>query len=160
MSSTGTTLQKGTQMIIDKVHEDLKAAMKAKDTLKLSALRMLKSAEKNAAIEKRKEHVDDPEFLKLIAKLVKQRRESIEQFKKGNRNDLVEKEEAEIKILSAYLPDAMGEAELDQIVASAIEELGAANKSDMGKVMKLVMSKTAGRADGSLISKKVAAKLR
>ena len=145
--------------IAQQIDTDLREAMKNRDADKMSALRMLKAAEKNAAIEKKKDRLDDAEMVKLIGKLVKQRRDSIEEFKKGNRPDLVAKEEGEIVILSHYLPKELDMAEIDHMIDAVIKETGASKKSDMGNVMKLVMEKTAGRADGKLISQKVSAKL-
>lgn len=146
-------------MLALQIDEDLKAAMKSKDHIKVSTLRMLKAACKNAEIEKKKPQLDDNELLSLTSKLIKQRRESIEEFKKGNRMDLVQQEEAEIKVLQSYLPQALSDQELDRIIADAIQETGASKRADMSKVMKVVMQKAAGRADGSLISQKVAARL-
>ncbi len=146
-------------MLTEQVDQDLKEAMKSKDTVKVSTLRMFKAAEKNAAIDKKKPNLDDNECLSLISKLVKQRRESIEEFKKGNRQDLVQTEEAEIKVLQSYLPQALGDQEIDRMIEEAIKETGASKRSDMSKVMKIVMQKSAGRADGSVLSQKVAAKL-
>lgn len=146
-------------MLTEQIDQDLKESMKARDTVKVSTLRMFKAAAKNAAIEKKKPNLDDTECLTLISKLVKQRRESIEEFKKGNRMDLVETEEAEIKVLQSYLPQALGDTEVDRMIEEAIRETGASKRSDMSKVMKVVMQKAAGRADGSALSQKVAAKL-
>ena len=146
-------------MLIEQIDQDLKESMKARDTVKVSTLRMFKAAAKNAAIEKKKPNLDDTECLTLISKLVKQRRESIEEFKKGNRMDLVQAEEAEIKVLQSYLPQALGDTEVDRMIEEAIRETGASKRSDMSKVMKVVMQKAAGRADGSTLSQKVAAKL-
>jgi len=146
-------------VIIDQIDQELKEAMKAKNSAKVSVLRMLKSAAKNVAIEKKVEYLDDQEILKIISKQVKQNKESIEEFKKGSRQDLVEKEEAEIKILSNYLPEPLADDALNQLIEAAIQESGASKKSDMGKVMKLVLEKAAGRADGKVVSQKVAAKL-
>ena len=146
-------------MLAEQVDLDLKTAMKSRDEIKVSTLRMVNAASKNAAIDKKQLQLDDAEFLSVIAKLVKQRRESIEEFKKGNRDDLVQKEEAEIKILQSYLPQSLTDQEIDKAIFEAIQETGASKRSDMSKVMKLVMQKTAGRADGGVISQKVAAKL-
>lgn len=145
--------------LLEQVDGDLKDAMKAKDSIKVSALRMLKSAQKNAAIDKRKDHLDESELLALIGKLIKQRQDSIAEFKRGNRPDLVEREEAEIRVLSAYLPSALSDAELESLINEAIREVGASKRADMGKVMKIVLAKAAGRADGGLVSQKVSAKL-
>ena len=146
-------------MLNEQVDQDLKQAMKSKDTVKVSTLRMFKAAAKNAAIDKKKPSLDDNECLSVISKLVKQRRESIEEFKKGNRMDLVQNEEAEIKVLQSYLPQALSDQEVEGMIEEAIRETGASKRSDMSKVMKLVMQKAAGRVDGSVLSQKVSSKL-
>ena len=146
-------------MLAEQVDQELKEAMKIKDTIKVSTLRMLKAASKNQAIEKRKPQLDDSEVLSLISKLVKQRRESIEEFKKGNRQDLVEREEAEIKVLQSYLLQPLSDQELERLIDDAIREAGVSKRSEMAKLMKLVMQKVAGRADSSVVSQKVSSKL-
>jgi len=145
--------------IVEKVEKDLVAALKAQETLKLSVLRMMKAALMNKKVELGKP-VDDPEALAVLRTLAKQRRESVEAFRKGGRNDLADKEEAEIKIVEAYLPAAASEEEIDAAVASAIAETGANTAKDMGKAMKAAMAKLAGKnADGKRVSEKVRAKL-
>ena len=145
--------------LAEQVDKDLVAAMKAKEELKLSVLRMMKAALKNKQIELGKA-LDDAESMTVFRTLLKQRRDSVEQFRKGGRNDLADKEEAEIKIVETYLPAAVTEAEMDAAVAAAITETGAAGAKDMGKVMKAVMAKFAGRnVDGKRVSEKVRAKL-
>jgi len=146
-------------MLSEKIDDDLKIAMKCKEAEKVQTLRMVKSAAKNVAIEKKKDTLEDAELVKVINKMVKQRKDSIEEFKKGNRQDLVEKEENEIKILLGYLPEAISAEELERVVVAVISECGAIKKADMGKVMKLVLEKTAGRVDGKVVSQKVASKL-
>ena len=122
--------------------------MKAKDAPRLSALRMLKAAVMNKGVEKGRD-LDDAEVLQVVASLVKQRRDSIEQFSKAGRTDLVDKETAEIAVLEHYLPPAASAEEIDAAVAAAIAETGASSPKDMGKVMKAVMPKLAGKnADG------------
>ncbi|MGA3326757.1 MAG: GatB/YqeY domain-containing protein [Terriglobia bacterium] len=145
--------------IVEKVEKDLVAALKAQEALKLSVLRMIKAALMNKKVELGKA-VDDSEALGVLRTLAKQRRESVEAFRKGGRNDLADKEEAEIKIVEAYLPAAASEEEIDAAVAAALAETGASTAKDMGKAMKAAMAKLAGKnADGKRVSEKVRAKL-
>ena len=146
-------------LLRDKVNGDITAAMKSKNTARLSALRMLKAAIMNKDIEKSHD-LDDAEVLQVVSSLVKQRRDSIEQFSKGGRTDLVEKETAEIKVLEEYLPAAASAADIDAAIAEAIAETGAASVKDMGKVMKAVMPRLAGKnADGRAVNEAVRRKL-
>jgi len=134
---------------------DLTAAMKAKDAARLSALRMLKAAVMNKGVEKGRD-LDDAEVLQVVASLVKQRRDSIEQFEKAGRADLVAKETGEIAVLERYLPPALSQDEINAAVAAAIAETGATSPKDMGKVMKAVMPKLAGKnADGKAVNEAV-----
>lgn len=126
--------------------------MKAQDKLKVSTLRLLNNAIKNAEIEKREELKED-EIIQIVGKEIKKRKESIEEYKKGNRVDLAEKEEKEAKILSEYMPEQLSEEEIEKIVKKAIEETGAVGKQDMGKVMGKIMPEVKGKADGSLVNK-------
>ena len=145
--------------IVEKVEKDLVAALKAQEALKLSVLRMIKAAFMNKKVEHGKA-VDDQEALALLRTLAKQRRESVEAFRKGGRDDLADKEEAEIKIVEAYLPAAASDEETDAAVAAAIAETGASTAKDLGKAMKAAMAKLAGKnADGKRVSEKVRAKL-
>jgi uncharacterized protein YqeY len=143
--------------LIDTVSTDIATAMKAKDAARLSALRMLKAAIMNKGVEKGRD-LDDDEARQVIATLVKQRRDSVEQFSKAGRTDLVEKETAEIAVLTSYLPPAATPEEIDAAIAQAIAETGAASPKDIGKVMKAVMPKLAG-ADGRAINDAVRRKL-
>ena len=139
----------------DQVGADIASAMKARDASRLSALRMLKAAVMNKSVEKGRD-LDDAEVLQVVASLVKQRRDSIEQFTNAGRTDLVEKETAELKVLQAYLPAAATPEEIDAAVAEAIAETGASSPKDMGKVMKAVMPKLAGKnADGKAVNEAV-----
>ena len=139
----------------DKVNGEITAAMKAKDQVRLSALRMLKAAIMNKGVEK-KSDLDDAEVLQVVASLVKQRRDSIEQFAKAGRTDLVDKETAEMVILEDYLPPAASPEDIAAAVAAAIAETGASSPKDMGKVMKAVMPKLAGKsADGRAVNEAV-----
>jgi len=136
----------------DQVSADLTAAMKARDPSRLSALRMLKAAVMNKSVEKGRD-LEDGEILQVVASLVKQRRDSIEQFAKAGRSDLVEKETGEIAVLQAYLPPSATPEEIDAAVAEAIAETGASSPKDIGKVMKAVMPKLAGKnADGKAVN--------
>jgi len=145
--------------IVEKVEKDLVAALKAQETLKLSVLRMIKAALMNKKVELGKA-VEDTEALAVLRTLAKQRRESVEAFRKGGRHDLADKEEAEIKIVEAYLPAAASEEEIDAAIAAALAETGASTAKDMGKVMKMAMAKLAGKnVDGKRVNEKVRAKL-
>jgi uncharacterized protein YqeY len=139
----------------EKIGADITAAMKAKDAARLSALRMLKAAVMNKGVEKNRD-LDDGEVLQVVAALVKQRKDSVEQFEKAGRADLVAKETGEIAILQAYLPPAASTEEIEAAVAAAIAETGATSAKDMGKVMKAVMPKLAGKTtDGRAVNEAV-----
>lgn len=139
----------------DQVAADIATAMKARDASRLSALRMLKAAVMNKGVEKGRD-LDDAEVLQVIASLVKQRKDSIEQFSKAGRTDLVDKETAELTVLQAYLPAGATPEEINAAVAAAIAETGASSPKDMGKVMKAVMPKLAGKnADGKAVNEAV-----
>jgi len=138
----------------EKIDEDIKSAMKTREELKLSALRMLKSAIGNAEIAKKKTLVDE-DIISLLQTAVKQRKDSAEQFGAGNRPELAEKEKAEIKILEAYLPAQLGEQEVRELVAKAVADTGAAGAKDIGKVMGKLMPLVKGRADGGLVNRLV-----
>jgi uncharacterized protein YqeY len=145
--------------LTEKVNADIATAMKAKDAARLSALRMMKAAIMNKEVEKGRT-LDDSEVVQVVASLVKQRHDSIEQFSKAGRRDLVDKETAEIAVLEAYLPPAATPEEIDSAVAAAIAETGAASPKDIGKVMKAAMPKLAGRiADGRAVNEVVRRKL-
>ena len=138
---------------------DIVTAMKAKDATKLTALRMLKSALTNKSIEKGRA-LEGAEELQVVSMLVKQRRDSIEQFTKGGRTDLADKEQAEILILNTYLPASASDDEIAAAVTAAIAETGATSAKDMGKVMKAVMAGLAGKTvDGKKVSESVKGKL-
>ena len=146
-------------MLIEKLAADLKQSMLAKDAARTSTLRMLKSAIEYYKIEKKQESLTDADVTSVIKKQIKQRQDSIESFTKGGRTDLVTNEQAELAVLKTYLPDELSPAEVEAIVKAAIVEVGATTKTDMGKVMKAVQAKTAGRADNRLVSQLVAASL-
>jgi len=143
----------------ERVAGDITAAMKAKNAPRLSALRMLKAAIMNKGVEKGRD-LDDGEVLQVVSALVKQRRDSIEQFQKAGRQDLVDKETGDVTVLEEYLPPAASAEEVDAAVTAAIAETGAASPKDMGKVMKAVMPKLAGmHADGKAVNETVRRKL-
>lgn len=139
------------------IGEHLKEAMKSGDALRRDTLRMLQSAAKNVAIDKRKPvtELTDAETEDVIRRLVKQRKDSIEQYRAGGREDLASKEESELSLLAAYLPASMPEAELRALVEEALREAGIADKSKMGQAMGVVMKKVAGRASGDDVRKMV-----
>jgi len=138
---------------------DLTASMKAQDAPRTSTLRMVKAAMMNREIEKGGE-LDDDEMSKLLRSLVKQRRDSVEQYEKGGRPELADKEKTEIEVIEAYLPQAASPEEIEAAVAAAISETGAGSMKDMGRVMKAVQAALAGKnADGRTVSEVVKAKL-
>jgi len=139
-------------MLREQLDDDLKSAMKSREALRLSVLRMLKSAARYAEIEKG-ETLSDDDVLQVVARECKRRRESIEQFEKGNRADLVAQEKAELEILSGYLPEQLDEMEVIGIAREVISELRAASKADKGKVMGALMQKVRGKADGRLVNR-------
>lgn len=141
-----------------RVQEDMKAAMRAKDAARLSAIRLLLAAMKQKEIDERLE-LSDADVLGIIERMLKQRRESIAQYEKAARQDLADQEKFEIGVLGAYLPQQMGEAEIAQAVAAAVGEAGAVGVKDMGKVMALLKPRLAGRADIGKVSALVKTKL-
>jgi uncharacterized protein YqeY len=145
-----------------KIDEDLKEAMKARQTERLAVIRMLKSALKHASIEKGgMTHVlDDASAMAVVRKELKKRQDSVEGFEKGNRPDLAAKEKAEAEILAAYLPKPLTPDEVSALVTAAIAEVGATSKAQMGAVMKAATERAAGRADGKALSAAVAAQLK
>jgi uncharacterized protein YqeY len=135
-----------------KIENDFKNALKEKDTVTVSTLRMVKAAIHNKEIEKRGEKLQEAEVVKIITKQVQQHQDSIEQFKKGGREDLVEKETKELEILKRYLPPQLSAQEITAIVKKIIAEVGAQGKADFGKVMKQVMAELKGKADGKVVN--------
>jgi len=145
--------------IQEKIQAQMSDAMRNKDQLRLSVLRMMKSAVKNREVDKMKP-LDENEVIAVLNTLVKQRKDSIDQFRKGGREELAQKEEAEIRIIEEYLPAAASEQEIQQAIAHAIQETGAASMKDMGKVMKATLARLSGKsADGSRVSQLVEDKL-
>jgi uncharacterized protein YqeY len=144
-------------MLSHQIDNDLKDAMRAKDAARLSVLRMLKAALKNAAIDKvgADGELSDADAITVVRKQVKQRQDSIESFEKGGRAELAEKEKAEMAVLNGYLPQAMNEGELRKLVRETIAETGATSRAQMGAVMKTLVPKVAGRADGKTLSAEV-----
>ncbi len=131
--------------------EEMKQAMKSGDKLKLSTVRLLLSEIKNAEIRKRSE-LEDDEILGVVAKEVRRRKEAIEGFEKGGRQDLVDKETRELQILQGYLPEQISSEELRRIISETIQEVGASSPADLGKVMGSLMPKVKGKADGKLVN--------
>jgi uncharacterized protein YqeY len=143
--------------ISEQVQKDMVEAMRSRDELRLSTLRMVKSALKNKEVEKRGP-LDDKEAQQVLSTLIKQRRDSIEQFTKGGRQELADKEAAEIKLIEPYLPQAMGEEQIAEVVKATIAEMGSPTMKDMGTVMKNAMAKlqaTGARVDGKVVSELV-----
>jgi len=143
----------------EQIISDMTASMKAQDAPRTSTLRMVKASMMNRQIEKGSE-LNDEDMTKLLNSLVKQRRDSVEQYEKGGRQDLADKEKAEIAVIEAYLPQAASREEIEAAVAAAIAETGASSMKDMGRVMKSVQAALAGKnADGRAVSEIVKAKL-
>jgi len=143
----------------EKIQSHMADAMRGKDSLRLGVLRMMKTAIKNREIEKMKT-LDEPEAFAVLNTLVKQRRDSVEQFRMGGREELAQKEEAEIKVIEEYLPAAASDADIRAAIESAIQETGATSMKDMGKVMKATQALLAGKtAEGSRVSQMVKEKL-
>ena len=146
-------------MLIERIQKDMTDAMRAKDELRLSVLRMMKSALKHKEIEKIRP-LDEAEVLQVLNTLVKQRRESVEMFTKGGRKDLADKETLEIAVIESYLPAAAGDAEMDAAIDAAIAETGANSPKQMGAVIKAARARLEGKTvDGKALSEKVRSKL-
>ena len=141
-----------------KIEQEMIKAAKAKEKIRLSALRMMKNAIHNKEIDLKRE-VTEAEFLQVLAAMVKQRKDSIEQFEKGGRMDLVEKETSELNVVQEFMPQQFSEEDLTAAIEKAIQETGAASPRDMGKVMKALVPVISGRADGKVVSEKVKARL-
>jgi len=142
----------------DELNQSMKEAMKAKDSLRLNCIRGVRTAVKNKEIEQRGP-LDDAGVLAVIGTLLKQRRESADIYRQNDREELAAKEEAEAKVLQEFLPEQLGDAELEAIVTEAVAESGATGPKDMGAVMKLVLPRVAGRADGKKVNELVRSKL-
>ncbi|HIJ60799.1 MAG TPA: GatB/YqeY domain-containing protein [Nitrospirae bacterium] len=144
--------------ILAKIDSDLKEALKNKQELRLSTLRLIKASIKNKSIEKQSP-LSDEEIQALLSGQIKQRKDSIEQYNKAARQDLANKEQQEIDIIKNYLPEELTPQEIDKIIESAIRESKATNSSDIGKVMKIIMPKVRGKADGKYVNERVKALL-
>ena len=138
----------------ERLNEDMKQAMKSQDKFKLSVIRMIRSSIKNAEIDRRKT-LDDNEVLDVLSREIKQRKDSLQEFEKAGRDDLVDNLKKEIAIIAEYMPQPLSEEELKAIVQQTIQETGASSKADMGKVMSALMPKVKGRADGKLVNQLV-----
>ena len=138
----------------ERLNQDMKEALKAHDAARLSAIRMIISAYRNKEIDSRKD-LDDEGILAVLSTAAKQRRESIEQYEKAGRQDLVDKEAAELLVIQSYMPQQMSREEIGALVKEAVSESGAKGLADMGKVMKALMPKVKGRADGKLVNELV-----
>ena len=144
----------------DRLTEDLKLAMKARDQLRMDVIRMIKAAVLNKEVETKKD-LDDAEMSRIMTTMIKQRKESVEQYEKGQRTELAAKERQEISIIESYLPQALSPEELDRTVDAVIRETGAGSAKDMGAVMKAVMARLAGQTvDGKHVSALVRSKLK
>lgn len=144
--------------LLERLNEDMKHAMKNKEKEKLSVIRMIKASLQNESIKLGKELSEDEE-LTVLSREVKQRKDSLQEFEKAGRTDLAEKINTELTYVKEYLPKQLTEVEIKTIVKEAIQEVGASSKSDMGKVMAVVMPKVKGKADGSLVNKLVLSEL-
>jgi hypothetical protein len=142
----------------DRIQEDMKTAMRSGEKERLGTIRLILAAVKQREVDERIT-LDDNQVISVLEKMVKQRRESISQFQAGGRADLVEKENAELKVVSAYLPSQLSEAELDALIAEAISQTGATSVKDMGKVMNIIKSKAQGRADMATVGARIKARL-
>lgn len=142
----------------DQITEDMKAAMRARDSERLGTIRMITAAIKQREVDERIA-LDDTQVLSVIEKMIKTRKESVVQFRSGGREDLVARETKEIELLQAYLPSQLGEAEVDALIGEAIAESGATSIKEMGKAMALLKQKAQGRADMAAASAKLKAKL-
>jgi len=146
-------------MLRKRIEKEFREAMKSKDEAKVSAMRMLKSELQKLVIEKREE-LKEENVIKVIQKLVRQHKDSIEQFTKGQRGDLVEREKKQLAALETFLPNMLSEEESQKLVKDVITELGASTRKDMGRVMKEVLARAKGRADGKTINRLVCSQLK
>ena len=140
-------------MILEKLNEDMKQAMNNKDKQTISVIRMVKASLQNEAIKVGNDTLSEDEELNVLSREVKQRKDSLQEFKSAGRDDLVEKTESELHILQEYMPKQLSNEELEKIVQSTIQEVNASSKKDIGKVMSTIMPKVKGKADGAQINK-------
>jgi hypothetical protein len=145
-------------LLRDKLNEDIKSAMKAREQEKLAALRLMLAAVKQKEVDERIT-LDDAGVIAVVEKMIKQRKDSIEQYEKAARQDLADKEKYEVGVISTYLPQQLSQAEIDAVVSEVIQQTGAKSPADMGKVMGAVKPKLAGRADMGKVSAIIKAKL-
>ena len=148
----------GASSLKQRIDQDTREALKKRDSDRLSVLRMLKSEIKYKEIDKGSELSDD-EVISVLSSSIKKRKDSIQQFEKGGRDDLVSREKAELEVIFKYLPEQLTEEELSQIISQAIDEVNATGVSDLGKVMKVIMPKVKGRADGKIVNQMVSSQL-
>ncbi|MDX8045943.1 GatB/YqeY domain-containing protein [Gracilibacillus sp. S3-1-1] len=141
--------------IVELLNQDMKQAMKNKDKVKLSVIRMVKASIQNEAIKLQKDALSEEEELTVLARELKQRKDSLHEFKEAGREDLVSKLDDEINIIQAYMPEQLSDEELEEIVVQTIEEVQAGSKKDMGKVMSALMPKVKGKAEGSRVNQLV-----
>jgi len=141
-----------------KIDEDIKKALKSRDSLRLGVLRMLKSEIRYKEIDTRSE-LSDEEVISVLSSSIKRRKDSIEQFERGGRDDLVSQEKAELEVILGYMPEQLNEEKLSGIISQAIKEVNASGPSDLGKVMKLIMPQVKGKADGKLVNQLVSSQL-
>ncbi len=142
----------------ERLNEAMKEAMRAKDSLRLNAVRLMRTAIKNKEIDERRE-LNDQDVVGILSTLVKQRRESAQVYRENDRADLAQKEEEELQIIQEFLPTQLSSEEIDALIEEVVAETGAASARDMGKVMKLMSARTTGRADGREVSERVKARL-
>ncbi len=143
----------------ERIESEFKTALKQQNKIKVSTLRMLKAEINNVKLEPNKKALTDEGIVKIIQRQIKQHKDSIEQFEKGKRQDLVEKEKKELEILLGYMPEQLSEEELKKIIADTVKELEATSKAEMGKVIKAVMERVKGRAEGKKVSQIVSSML-
>lgn len=141
--------------LLERLNNDMKQAMKNKEKDRLTTIRMVKASLQNEAIKQGKQELSEEEELTVLSREVKQRKDSLQEFEKAGRQDLVEKIQTELKHVEVYMPQQLSEEEVTAIVKEAIAETGAASKADMGRVMAVLMPKVKGKADGSLVNKLV-----
>lgn len=142
-----------------RITDDMKSAMRAGEKRRLAVIRLIQAAIKQREVDERIEALDDAQVIAVLDKMVKQRRESLEQYEKAGRSDLAEQESYELQVLQGYLPEGLSEAEIDELIEAAIREAGAGSIKDMGKIMRLLKARAQGRADMGAVSAKVRARL-
>jgi uncharacterized protein YqeY len=145
-------------LLLDRLDNDMKDALRAGDKLRLGVVRLLKAQLKNATIQRRRELSED-EVLSVLSSAIKMRKEAIEKFQEGNRQDLVEREQAELEVVRGYMPEPLSEGDVSDLVDQAIGEIGATGSADLGRVMKQIMPQVRGRAEGGFVNRLVREKL-